>query len=353
MEKRNSKQPRSTMQGTKQAISMGRNSSSSQLPHLLPRLGASEHGCGGCFTLARTPSVDDEETCLLLSKNSDFPSAPRMTFPSSPSPVGSAATSFPVSPSSDMFCSHGTTSDSFSPSSLETIPAPPEVGRRRGKETVTPRSLELEIRQMSLQELPMLQRSSASEQIQDSLSALRDAHAKLTAAMHKQAFCNSDRPSSDCVNEGSGSSEADTSEMESAINDHLRRAARRSRGVALVTASENEENEIEARLEQWAEARTVQLLRKLKTKEDEISEWENLKAAKARMQLREFEVKLEEKREKAMEKMQKSLLSAKRRAEKKKSKERASADKKVMEVVGALEKRGGSSRKMPCKLICL
>lgn len=64
-------------------------------------------------------------------------------------------------------------------------------------------------------------------------------------------------------------------------------------------------------------------------------------------------MKLEEKWDKAMEKMQRSILSAQKKAEKKKLKERASADRKVMEVVGAVEKRGGSTGKLPCKLICL
>ena len=66
-----------------------------------------------------------------------------------------------------------------------------------------------------------------------------------------------------------------------------------------------------------------------------------------------MQVKLEEKREKAMEKMQRTILSAEMKAKKKKQKERASADKKAMAVVDAIEKRGGSLGKMPCKLICL
>lgn len=66
----------------------------------------------------------------------------------------------------------------------------------------------------------------------------------------------------DRANIGAGSSGDENSDVESAIDDHLQWATRRGRGPVYSPASENEVNKIEARLEQWTEARTLQLLRK-------------------------------------------------------------------------------------------
>ncbi|CAA6666796.1 unnamed protein product [Spirodela intermedia] len=323
------------MQVGKDVVSLGGVSDPKQLdcrhPQLHPRpfsLGrsfAGVDGYGGGYHSPRTPSEDGGETALLLPKIADNSGRSR-DLPPSPSPMRSPVSSFP-SPHRRR-CT--------TPRAPPTSTHPPVF-----RLPFFPRSL----RRHST--LNLLETKSSVKTSTRRCSITGGTSASLSGCTPATL------PPRDRANVGAGSSGDENSDMESAIDDHLQWATRRSRGPVYSPASGNEMNKIEARLEQWTEARTLQLLRKLKKKEDEIVEWENLETMKARMRMREFEVKLEDKWDKAMEKMQRSILSAQKKAEKKKLKERASADRKVMEVVGAVEKRGGSTGKLPCKLICL
>ena len=124
MEKRNSTQSRNPMLAPRRLTFLGGTTDSGKLDGCPPRLygggggggGAMVDGYAGGFHLPRTTSDEYGETSLLLPKTSDNAGRRRMCLQPSPSPTRKSASSFPISPPSEMFCSHGATSDSYSPS---------------------------------------------------------------------------------------------------------------------------------------------------------------------------------------------------------------------------------------------
>ncbi|XP_038976494.1 uncharacterized protein LOC103716556 isoform X1 [Phoenix dactylifera] len=148
---------------------------------------------------------------------------------------------------------------------------------------------------------------------------------------------------------GSGSGD-NNSDMESMIEERLASMTQAWERPYHGLAAQTRRNGMEDKLMAWKEARTMKLMNKLRKEAEAIDEWEKKQITRAKMDMKEFEIKLDKRRSRAMEKMQRKIRTTQKKAEKKKLKEQAAAAKKIATVNKAFDKIS-STGKLPWMLV--
>nr|XP_019705516.1 remorin 4.1 [Elaeis guineensis] len=150
---------------------------------------------------------------------------------------------------------------------------------------------------------------------------------------------------------GSGSGN-NISDIESMIEERLGSMTQAWERPNHSLAAQTRRNDMENKLIAWKEARIMKLMNKLRKEAEAIDEWEKKQITKAKMDMKEFEIKLEKRRSKAMGKMQGKIRMTQKKAEKKKLKEQAAAAKKIATVNKSFNKIS-STGKLPWMLVFL